>query len=263
MGAGEPPVATAPLGSGRHGTYETEAFLVQAPTELGAHGWRLQVRASTDEGQEHLANQQLPPFHTEAHRTSVAVWDVQSPAVTGQPLSVKIGVKCAEECRLGGVPVEVLDESSGKLASARLREEIWEGSNGLHWAEVELSAPEDERVVSWQARLSAAGLELPHESSASTFGFAVTSPPRHRLAVEVLESGSGVPVPRAEVSLGIYRGSTDSHGRATLAVADGAYELIVWKAGYDAPSRPLVVSDDLTVRVEAELLPDTSEWEDD
>ena len=91
----------------------------------------------------------------------------------------------------------------------------------------------------------------------------VASPPCHRLTVAVFEGSPERPVPEAAVSLGIYRGRTDETGRATLAVGAGTYELIVWKAGYHAPTTPLAVSDDLTLRVEAERLPDTSEWEDD
>jgi uncharacterized membrane protein len=74
-----------------------------------------------------------------------------------------------------------------------------------------------------------------------------------------------VPVPNAEVSLGVYRASTDESGRAILAVAPGSYELLIWKVGYEAPSKALEVSKDLTVRVEAAdlHLSERSSWEDD
>ena len=79
------------------------------------------------------------------------------------------------------------------------------------------------------------------------------------------QGGSTVPVPNAEVSLGVYRASTDESGRAILAVAPGSYELLIWKVGYEAPARALEVSKDLTVRVEAAdlHLSERSSWEDD
>jgi uncharacterized membrane protein len=65
------------------------------------------------------------------------------------------------------------------------------------------------------------------------------------------------------VSLGAYRASTGESGRSIVSVAEGTYELVIWKVGYEAPSRALDVSKDLTVRVEVVVLPDRSSWEDD
>ena len=265
LGAGGP-VAEPVLAPGGAGAFETGRFVVRAPSELGSQRFNVMLRGPEGGGEAHLASENLPPFVTEAHPTSVAVWDVPSPVVTGEVVPVKIGVKCAEGCDLHGSHVEVTAASGEMLVRRELGEGIWRGSKALYWTQVEVTAPEDEGRASWEARVPPmrlrAGL-LPHAPSRAAFGTMVASPPSHRLTVDVFEGSAGRPVPEAAVSFGIYRGRTDEAGRATLAVGAGTYELIVWKAGYDVPSTPLVVSADLTLRVDAERLPDTSEWEDD
>lgn len=266
----EGPVMTSELVSCDQGINQTGEVMLRAPSEVGDHEWSVRFRPQASEPQAgeppaHAGTSLAVPFRTEAHRTSLAIWDVPSPVVMGEPFMVKIGAKCAEECDLQGRRIEVCDGSGDRLGTAEFGEAFWPGSDGLYWAEVELVAPVGEGVVSWSVAFSGADLELPHREASARFGFATTKPPEHRLTVEVVERESSVPVPNAEVSLGAYRASTDESGRAILAVAEGSYELVIWKVGYEAPARALEVSKDLTVRVEAAdlHLSDRSSWEDD
>jgi hypothetical protein len=293
-----PPILTSELVSSDQGINETSEVTLRAPSQVGEHEWSVLFRPQAGEAQASQPQSSQPqaseppahagtslalPFRTEAHRTSLAIWDVPSPAVVGDPFMVKIGAKCAEECDLQGRRIEVYDGSGDRLATAEFGETLWPGSDALYWAEVELVAPAGEGVVSWSVGFQAADLELPHREASAGFGFATTKPPEHQLTVEVVEvvkgeegveggggeeggqGGSTVPVPNAEVSLGVYRASTDESGRAILAVAPGSYELLIWKVGYEAPARALEVSKDLTVRVEAAdlHLSERSSWEDD
>ncbi len=265
LGAGGA-VAEPVLAPSGAGAFETGRFSVRAPSELGSQRFNVTLQGPEGGGEAHVASEDLSPFVTEAHTTSVAVWDVPSPVVTGEVVPVKIGVKCAEGCDLHGARVEVTAASGETLTGRELREGIWGGSKALYWTQVEVTAPDEEGRASWEARVPPMRLGtglLPHAPSGAAFGTMVASPPGHQLTVDVFEGSAGRPVPEAAVSLGIYRGQTDETGRATLAVGAGTYELIVWKAGFNAPSTLLAVSDDLTLRVEAERLPDTSEWEDD
>ena len=272
--APEGPVMTSELVSCDRGINETGVLMLRAPSEVGDHEWSVLVRPQASEPPVHAGTSLAVPFRTEAHRTSLAIWDVPSPAVVGEPFMVKIGAKCAEECDLRGRKIEVYDGSGDRLTTAEFGEALWPGSDALNWAEVELVAPVGEGVVSWSVGFPAADLELPHRGASAQFGFATTKPPEHRLTVEVVEvvaagdgedGGATKPVPNAEVSLGAYRASTDESGRAILAVAEGPYELVIWKVGYEAPARVLEVSKDLTVRVEATdlHLSERSSWEDD
>ena len=258
------PVAEVVLAASGAGAFETGCVTVRAPSKPGSQRFSVTLRRPAGDGVAHVGSEDLPPFVTEAHTTSIAVWGVPSPVVTGGVVTVKIGVRCAEACDLRGVPVEIAAPTGETLTRRELGVGIWRGSKALYWTRAEVTAPEAEGRASWEARLPPVrlGTGLPHAPSGAAFGTMVVSPPPHRLTVDVVE-GTGGPLDGAAVSLGIYRGQTDEAGRATLAVGAGTYELIVWKAGYDVPSTPLVVSDDLTLRVEAERLPDTSEWEDD
>jgi hypothetical protein len=49
---------------------------------------------------------------------------------------------------------------------------------------------------------------------------------------------------------------TDTAGVATVKTANGRYELIVWKAGYDAPIVPVTIDGDTVVAVNARALPE-------
>ena len=61
----------------------------------------------------------------------------------------------------------------------------------------------------------------------------------------------------------MYQASTDEFGLATVAVAGGNYQLLVWKVGYETHPEAIEVSKDLAVRIQATVLPDNSDWEDD
>jgi len=259
----EGPLITSELVSWDEGINETAEVTLRAPSEVGEHHWNLLARPQTDEPPEHMETPLSLPFSTEAHRTSVTIWDLPSPAVIDEAFIARIGAKCAEGCDLQGQKIEIYDGSGRRLTTSEFREGFWPGSDALCWTEVELVAPASEGVVSWSVKFPAADLELPHQEASAKFGFAVTKPPEHQLTVEVVEKGSAVPVPNAEVILGSYRVSTGESGRSIVSVAGGTYELVIWKVGYEAPARALEVSKDLTIRVEVEVLPDRSDWEDD
>ena len=256
-------VTTSELVSWDEGTNETGEVTLRAPSELGEQEWGVSCRPQASEPPGHTEISLPLPFSTEAHRTSLAIWDVPSQVVIGERFVANVGAKCAEGCDLRGGRIEIRDGSGERLTTSEFREGFWPGSDALHWTGVELVAPKAEGVFSWSVTFPVADLELPHREASSKFGFAATKPAERRLRVEVVEMGSAIPVPNAEVSLGVYRASTNESGRSIVSVAEGTYELAIWKAGYEAPSRTLDVSKDLTVRVEVAVLPDRSSWEDD
>jgi hypothetical protein len=60
-----------------------------------------------------------------------------------------------------------------------------------------------------------------------------------------------VPVEDAIVRLGATRATTDASGMAAVKLAKGRHELVVWKAGYDAPATPLTIDADAFVQIDA------------
>jgi hypothetical protein len=181
------------------------------------------------------------------HQTSLAVWDIPTPAA-GERFSIKVGAKSSAGCALGARQVEVLD-GEAVVAAAHLGDAPWPGTDALFWTEVELQAPGTPGLVTLSVRFDAAQLDEPHEGVSSPFKVSVVARPEHTLTVKVVADGS--PVEEAIVRLGPTRATTDACGVAAVKLAKGRYELVVWKAGYDAPAMPITIDADAFVQIDA------------
>jgi hypothetical protein len=186
------------------------------------------------------------------HQTSLAVWDIPTPAA-GERFSIKVGAKSSAGCALGARRIEVLD-GEAIVAAAHLGDAPWPGTDALFWAEVELQAPDPPGLVTLVVRFDAAELDEPHEGVSSPFNVSVVAKPEHTLTVKVV--ADGVPVEDAIVRLGPTRATTDASGVAAVKLAKGRYELVVWKAGYDAPTTPLTIDADAFMQIDARAVPE-------
>ena len=186
------------------------------------------------------------------HQTSLAVWDIPTPAA-GERFSIKVGAKSSAGCALGARRVEVLD-GEAVVAAAHLGDAPWPGTDALFWTEVELRAPDQPGLVTLAVRFDAAELDEPHEGASSPFKVSVVAKPEHTLTVKVV--ADGVPVEDAIVRLGPTRASTDASGVAAVKLAKGRYELVVWKAGYDAPATPIIIDADAFAQIDARAVPE-------
>jgi hypothetical protein len=194
---------------------------------------------------------------TNRHTTSIAVWDVPSPVVTGRSFRVKVGVKCSAMCRLAGQRIEVCDEGGTPIGEAVLADIPWPGTSGLYVADVRLAAPATEGTLAWSARFAAVVPESPHEESSAIFSMRIARPPEHRVTVHVTDKDTAAPLEGVEVRLGIYRASTDAQGLAYLEVPGGAYSLDAWTVGYETLSRTVEADKDLTIQIEVRTSPET------
>jgi hypothetical protein len=185
------------------------------------------------------------------HETSLAVWDIPTPAA-GERFSVKVGAKSSVGCALGGRRIDVL-EGDHVVASGRLGETPWPGTSALYWAEVELRAPESPALVTLAVHFDAAELDEPHQDASSPFNVSVVALPDYTLAVTV--ASGGMPIEEAYLRLGPYRATTDASGRASIKLAKGRYELVVWKPGYDTDPVPLAIDAEASINVQARALP--------
>jgi uncharacterized membrane protein len=102
-------------------------------------------------------------------------------------------------------------------------------------------------------RFDGANLDEPHEGASSQFNISVIARPEHTLTVKVV--ADGLPVEDAIVRLGPVRASTDASGTAALKLAKGRYELMVWKAGYDAPATPVTINADAFKQIDVRAVP--------
>ena len=180
------------------------------------------------------------------HQTSLAVWDIPTPAA-GERFSIKVGAKSSAGCALGARRIEVLD-GEAVVAAGQLGNAPWPGTDALFWAEVELQAPDTPGPTTLAVRFDAAELDEPHEGASASFRVSVVAKPQHSLTVKVV--ADGIPVEDAIVRLGATRATTDASGTAALKLAEGRYDLIVWKTGYDAPITPIAISADAVAQIE-------------
>ena len=66
---------------------------------------------------------------------------------------------------------------------------------------------------------------------------------------------SALPIRPLPDRLGAYGAATDPSGRAEVALPNGSYELTVWKVGYDTPGLTVDIHEDVSVQVEAVIVP--------
>jgi hypothetical protein len=228
---------------------------LKAPQQVGDHVWS--VRFLPHQSEDVLHEECTLPVcvRTKPHGTSLAVWAVPSPVVMGERFCIKVGAKSSAGCELSGKNILISDQSGTVIAEARLRDTPWPGTSALYWTEVDVPAPSEEGMFWCWVNFAAADIEAPHEGASSKFSVAIVRPPEYRLTVEVFEQDTKAPIPDAQVRLGAYRAATDPSGRAQLAMPGGTYDLTVWKVGYEAPGRTLDIREDLSIRIEAAIVP--------
>jgi hypothetical protein len=228
---------------------------LEAPPEVGEHVWSVRFPAHERDGVRHEECTLPVRARTAPHTTSLAVWGVPSPVVMGERFSIRVGAKSSAACELKGKKILVSDPSGAVIARGCLQETPWPGTSALYWTDVEMPAPAQEGMLWCTVSFAAADVETPHERASSKFSVAIVRPPEHRLTVEVFEKDSKAPIRDAQVRLGAYRAATDPSGRAEVAMPKGTYDLTVWKVGYETPGQTVDVREDVSIQVEAVIVP--------
>ena len=190
----------------------------------------------------------------EPHDTQVVVWDVPATIECGETFSVKLGVKCSGECQTDGWAVEVRDHEGKKRATATTGGEPWPDTAGLHYVEVELSAPEDEGLHTWEAMAPGNGLadgpDIPHAEVVARFGVRAVPTPECLLTVVAIDLESQTPVEGAKVVLHPYKTFTNERGVAEVRVPGGEYRLFVSGKKYFPFRSDCDIKADVTIRAE-------------
>jgi len=234
---------------------ETTEFAFTAPEEVGEYSWNVLFAKHHDEDVVHEEGVLPITVRTLAHVTSLAVWSVASPIAIDHPFRIQVGATCSAGCNLSGKEIHILDETGASVAHATLGATPWEGTRALYWTDVDLVAPAKEGSTSRSITFAPTELRLPHGNASARFGFETVKPPRYSVAVKVVQRDAGTPIEDAQIRLGVYFAYSDSNGVAKVAMPEGTYSLDVLKTGYEAPSRVLDVSDDVTVEVEVAVVP--------
>ena len=187
------------------------------------------------------------------HQISLAVWDMTSPVVAGRRAKLKVGVACSSGCDLTGTRIDVHDETGTRAGGGSVGPTAWPATNGLYWVELDVPAPGTEGDQSFTVRATAP--QPPHGQAATIVRFVASAPPEHHVTLEVIDKGSGAPVPSAELRVGRWRATTDDSGVAHVEVPGGTYEVAAWKLGYDLVSNTIHITGDTTIRLDVTPVP--------
>jgi hypothetical protein len=249
-------VATGALATHEAGVNVTGEIAVKAPQQVGEQPWTITFEQHETATIRHASSSLPLILKTIPQGTSLAVWDIPSPVVMGERFSVKVGAKSAAGCELKDNDVEVCDQAGTIVARGRLQETPWPGTSALYWTAVELVAPEKEGLQAWSVKFSAAELALPHDGAVASFSAAIVKRPEHRLTVKVIEKEGRTPIEDAQIRLGAFRAATGPSGIAEVMMPKGTYELYIWKTGFEAPTQAVDIKDDVSVEVEAIIIPE-------
>ena len=238
------------------GAYETDQFVLQAPQSPGNYTWTAVFPQQERNDVSHDRTVLEINFTVkEHHAISMAVWDVVSPAVVKTESKLKVGAKCSVGCQLTGKQVEIYDHSDQKVAVGTLGDVPWTGTTKMYWTEVTVPIPDTPGYYTWQAKFSETEQDTLHTAKKASFGFTVVKPPECTVTIQVVEQETNVPLSNASIIMHPYRTKTDKHGRASLAVDKGEYQLYVTREDkYDSWQQTVQVTDDMTITAELALM---------
>jgi len=238
----------------------TIALVARAPARVGGVIWTAFCASHERRGEVHIASAPIEiRFTTVAHKTSVAVWDVQSPVAVGESLALKVGVRCSAACALAGHTVRVWDSTGAPIGGGRLGAEVWPGTEALYWGEVGLTAPDREGLEVGRVVLDGDGGDIPHEAAEASFTFLTTPRPDSSVTVVVRDAASCAALGDVEVHVGRYHLMTDALGVARADVPSGPYEIMIRKDGFTADPLHIEVAGAVTVQVTAVTVPTMAE----
>lgn len=235
-------------------TNRARELVVKAPVKPGEYTWVAVFPAVVEEGVSYLQASTAIPFTVKPHTTHIVAWDTPSAVVVGEPFKMKVGIKCSNDCDLTNREFGIYDHEGTQIATAAVSGDRWP-STGLHFAEVELQAPEREGLYNWSVRSARWDAAIPHDEGSISFGIRVVSHPDYHVRVEAIDQTSQAPLSGARVVMHPYHAVTDESGVAEVRVAKGAYQLFVSLTNYLTFGLPVEVTADMSVRAELESEP--------
>jgi hypothetical protein len=167
------------------------------------------------------------------HATHIVVWDTPPVVECGAPFHVRVGIKCAADCRAAGRTVEIRDAAGTRIASAAVGDAPWPGTS-LYSVGVELRAPGAAGLHAWEAVTPEIGGETDgpaHAGASARFQVRAMPAPECLVKIVAVDAQSRAPLQGAKVVVHPYRAVTDSSGVARIRVPKGAYRLFV--SGHD------------------------------
>lgn len=248
-------IAELPVVAIEQGFARTADIILKAPAKAGTYGWTAMLPGGK-EGESALLSDMFT-FTVDPHRTRLVVWDVPSALPVDETFTVKIGAKCSGGCDMAGTELEILDQDGVPVQSFALSEDIWDGSEGLHYREITLRAPADEGLFKWAVRAPDSEQETSHAGQQARLTLRCVAQPECRVVVKAYDTERHQPIAGAKVVMHPFRGRTDADGVAAFTVPKGAYTLFVSASRYESVSRSVEIVEDF--EAQTELAPEPPE----
>jgi len=235
---------------------ESVALVLKAPLAIGDYVWSAFSPAVAKGGVLFSEASIEILFSVKAHTTRVLAWGVPSSVVAGEKFKMKIGIKCSSECLFTDKSFEIYDHDGAKIVSGMLSNDLWPGTTGLYFTEVELESPSSVGLYYWSAKIAGNDSEMPHLEGGTEFSLRIVDPPEALVSVEAVDKESQQPLAGAQIALHPYQAFTDERGLAEIRVAKGVYTLFVAQTGYVTLGLPVEVTANVTTRAELDLEPE-------
>src|SRR5262249_12862620 len=143
-------------------SHVTGFCVLRAPGTLGRHVYRAVLVAQEKDGILHEESSAELSFTTLAHAAHVNAWGMPSAIAAGEPFRFTVGIKCSAGCKLSGRPLSIVDHQGTQVGIAKLRDDVWPGTDALYFAEVEATAPHATGDHQWQVNTPECSEGLPH-----------------------------------------------------------------------------------------------------
>lgn len=204
-------------------------LVVPAPDAVGAATYTVAVpeHEDTEAALRHAEGTAELAFDVEAHAARAVAWRTPPAVAPGERFGVHVGISCAAGCSFAGSPFEVRDVEGALVASGRVGDDVWPGSDHVYAAEIAVPAPGALGAHRWTVAFAVAHDARGHGPTEQGFGTRVAPPADCEVAVTAIDHATQAPIAGAIVTMHPFRGATGPDGVARLAVARGTYQLFV------------------------------------
>lgn len=162
-----------------------------------------------------------------AHLIAPVVWDVPQAVAPGEVFTIKVGARCLSGCCSSGWEVTIFDTAGTACASSVTGNTAWAGTEGLFYATLEITAPDEVGLSRLEAVVAAPDADLPHETGRRGFSLHTAPPADAVLRVSAADAGTGEPLSGLKVVAGPFLARTGTDGKAVLAVPRGRHRVFV------------------------------------
>jgi hypothetical protein len=248
---------------------KTAAFTVKAPAIMGDYIWTARFLPDVNEengsdeventGGEELRkinfqeNTAEIAFTVRAHLITLSVWNIPIPVTKGERFNVSIGAACSSACSLAGLDLCVRTEAGTQ--NIVMGSEILPNTKATYWTEIELQAPDDEKIHNWAVDCELPKSDHPHQIESAPFAFCTAALPENLVTITIIDDRDMLPIKGAYVMVGQYQTVSDEQGIAAVKVPAGKHRLSVIQRDYIFDDQEIDVTDHMAFTVTMSLFP--------